>query len=151
MSRDQGRQLIAPFGTWTSPLSAAAVASAGLRLNGVQIDGDDIYWIEGRPQEGGSNVLVRRAAAGTIADVTPREINVRTRVHEYGGGAYLVVSGVVYCSNFADQRVYEIGGAASRAPAYVPEALTSEGYFFADYEFDRTRNRLIAVREDHTG
>ena len=69
------------------------------------IDGDDIYWIEGRPQESGRNVLVRRRIDGSIEDVTPADFNVRTRVHEYGGGACIVSGGVIYASSFADQRI----------------------------------------------
>ncbi len=99
---------IAPHGTWVSPLAAADVAAGGLRLGAVAVDGDDIYWLEGRPAEGGRNVLVRRTADGRVEDVTPREMNVRTRVHEYGGGAYAVADGVVYFANFSDQRVYRM-------------------------------------------
>ena len=141
----------APYGTWTSPIPASVVAAQGLRLGFPSIDGDAVYWLEGRPQEGGRNVLVRRGPDGTIADVTPAGTNVRTRVHEYGGGAYLVADGITYYSNFADQRVYRL----PRQP-YPPDSpdsphpLTPEGaYFFADYEYDRPRRRLICVREDH--
>jgi dipeptidyl aminopeptidase/acylaminoacyl peptidase len=128
-----------------SPLSAADVASSGLRLSGVLLDGDDIYWLEGRPHEGGRYALVRRGSDGEIADVTPPEINIRSRVHEYGGGAYLPVAGTVYCSNFADQRVYGIRDG-------VPRPMTAPGAFcYADFEIDARRQRLICVREDHTG
>ena len=132
---------VARYGTWDSPLSATAIATGGLRLSGVALDGDDIYWIEGRPAEGGRNVLVRRAAGGGIADVTPAGVNVRTRVHEYGAGAYAVADGTAYYVNFADQRLYRTG---------ATEPLTPPGYFYADFEVDRRRGRVIAVREDHT-
>ncbi len=122
------------------------MAAGGLRLGAVQRDGADLYWIEGRPAEGGRYALMRRSAEGAIAEVTPPEFNVRTRVHEYGGGAYLPRGGVVYCVNFSDQRVYRI---ASSRP---PEALTPAGSFmYADFELDARRNRLICVREDHGG
>lgn len=136
----------APYGSWCSPISAALVATAGVSLKEIILDGDDIYWLEGRPAEGGRSVIVRRAADGTIADVTPAGFNARTRVHEYGGSPYIVDRGVVYFSNFADQRLYrqEIGGA--------PHALTPETALrYADARIDRDRNRLICVREDHTG
>jgi dipeptidyl aminopeptidase/acylaminoacyl peptidase len=136
---------VAPYGTWASPLSAANVAAGGLRLSAVAIDRGDIYWLEGRPHEGGRYALVRRTAGGVIDEVTPPDFNVRTRVHEYGGGAYVVHDGVAYCANFADQRVYRI------APGTAPEALTTAGaWFYADFEVDAWRNRLICVREDHT-
>src|SRR6188508_205999 len=135
-----------PYGTWPSPISAASVAAQSLRLSAVTIDGDDIYWLEGRPAEGGRNVLVRRTPDGATCDVTPAPFNVRTRVHEYGGGAYLVDRGTVWFSNFADQRLYRLD-----AGQVAPEALTPEGaWFYADVCFDRARRRLIAVREDHT-
>ena len=122
------------------------MAAGGLRLGAVQRDGTDIYWIEGRPAEGGRYALMRRSAVGAITEVTPAEINVRTRVHEYGGGAYLVRGGIVYCVNFSDQRVYRI------APSRPPEPLTPAGSFmYADFELDAKRNRLICVREDHGG
>jgi dipeptidyl aminopeptidase/acylaminoacyl peptidase len=136
---------IAPYGTWASPLSAAAVAAGGLRLSAVAIDEGHIYWLEGRPQEGGRYALVRRRSDGHIEEVTPPGFNVRSRVHEYGGGAYTVHRGVVYAVNFGDQRVYRI------VPGAAPMALTAEGAFcYADFVVDSSRGRLICVREDHT-
>ena len=134
------------YGTWASPLSAAAVAAGGLRLGAVALDGEDIYWLEGRPSEGGRYALVKRTPDGTITDVTPRDMNVRSRVHEYGGGAYLVAAGVAFVVNFSDQRVYRL------APGEQPQPITPEGaWFYADFALDSRRKRLICVREDHTG
>ncbi len=136
---------VAPYGTWTSPLSAHTVAAQGLRLGYPALDGDDIYWLEGRPQEGGRNALVKRSAQGTITDVTPRDHNVRSRVHEYGGGAYVVSKSFIYYSNFADQRLYRIVGSGA------PDAITPAGnWFYADATVDDRRHRLICVREDHS-
>jgi dipeptidyl aminopeptidase/acylaminoacyl peptidase len=132
---------VAPYGTWASPLTASAIAAGGLRLNSVALDGDDVYWVEGRPSEGGRSALMRRRADAAIEEVTPREVNVRTRVHEYGGGAYTVADGAAWYVNFADQRVYRVGDSAP---------LTPPGYLYADFAVDRRRQRLIAVREDHT-
>ena len=135
---------VAPCGTWASPLSAADVAAGGLRLGGVSLDGDDVYWLEGRPREEGRYALVRRTPDGRIAEVTPPEISVRSRVHEYGGAAYIATHGSVYCANFADQRVYRIRDA-------IAEAVTPPGtWCYADFEIDTRRQRLICVREDHT-
>jgi dipeptidyl aminopeptidase/acylaminoacyl peptidase len=136
----------APFGTWVSPLSAAAVAAGGLRLGMVMLDGDDIYWVEGRPSEGGRYALVRRRPDGRIEEVTPPDVNVRSRVHEYGGDGYLVVDGVVYFSNFADQRVYRLEPGEPPRPITPPAAC-----FYADFVLDARRQRLICVCEDHTG
>jgi dipeptidyl aminopeptidase/acylaminoacyl peptidase len=132
-----------PYGSWPSPISAARVAAQGLRLGGVAVDGDDLYWLEGRPAEGGRSVLVRRSGGGGVRDVVPAGFNVRTRVHEYGGGAFLVCDGVAYVSSFADGRLYRV------PPGGAPEAITPEGpWWYADAAADRRRRRLIAVRED---
>ena len=142
---------VAPYGTWTSPISPSTVAEQGVRLGFVALDGDDVYWLEGRPHEGGRNALVRRSADGTIADVTPRDHNVRTRVHEYGGGAFIVSNSVVYYSNFADQRIYRLNAARTLQVRDAPEPITPEGsWFFADAAIDLRRRRLICVREDHS-
>lgn len=109
------------------------------------LDGDDLYWLEVRPQEKGRTVIVRRTPDGATADVNPLPYNARTRVHEYGGGSYLPADGVVYFANFADQRLYR------QAPGAAPEPLTAEtASRYADIVFDRQRGRLICIREDHS-
>ena len=137
---------LAPYGAWKSPITAGSLAGGTIRLAEIKLDGDDVYWLEGRPAEGGRNVVVRRDATGQTVDITPAGFNVRTRVHEYGGGAYTVVDGVVFFANFADQRLYR------QAPGAPPAALTPAGVDmrYADFVFDRRRNRLICVREEHT-
>ncbi len=135
---------VAPYGSWRSPVSAAQIAEASIRLLEMATDGPDVYWIESRPAEQGRNVVVRRAPDGTLTDVTPPPFNARTRVHEYGGGAFCVAGGTVYFSNFSDGRLYrqQAGGA--------PEPLTpAEPLRYADMVLDERRNRLISVREDH--
>ena len=128
-----------PYGTWPSPISAQAIAAQGVRLGSVAVDGHDIYWLERRPNEGGRSALVRRHADGRLEELTPDGFNVRTRVHEYGGGAYIVAGGSVYFSNFSDQRVYGPQGAVTPAGHW----------FYADFAHDAKRRRLICVREDH--
>lgn len=137
---------LAPYGAWKSPITAGLLVGGSIGLAEIVLEGDDVYWLEGRPTEGGRNVIVRRDAGGHTVDITPSGFNVRTRVHEYGGGAYTVVDGVVYFANFADQRVYR------QAPGAAPEPLTPPGVDmrYADFVFDRRRNRLIGVREEHT-
>jgi dipeptidyl aminopeptidase/acylaminoacyl peptidase len=137
--------ITAPYGTWTSPLTARGVAAGGVYLSRVILDGDDLYWLERRPDEGGRSVVVTRDAHGRFADVTPPGTNVRTRVHEYGGAAYAVSRGTVYYSEFADQRVYRL------EPGGAPDALTPPGkWCYADYTPDPVRPRLVCVREDHS-
>ena len=81
---------IAPYGSWKSPITATAIASESFGLAQVAIDGDDLYWTETRPWEGGRSVIVRQSEDGQMSDVTPAGFNVRNRVHEYGGGAFTV-------------------------------------------------------------
>jgi len=159
---------IAPCGAWTSPITADAIVSRSVGIGQSAFDGEDLYWIESRPDEGGRCVLVRLSPDGTTIDVTPKPFNVRTRVHEYGGGAYVVDGGTVLFSHFDDQRLYRIdpgaeprtltpGGALRSAddvidPGEGPRPLPpSAALRYADGAIDRGRNRVVIVREDHRG
>jgi dipeptidyl aminopeptidase/acylaminoacyl peptidase len=136
----------APYGAWRSPITADLIVSATVRLGQPRIDGEEIYWIESRPQEGGRYVVVRRTADGDVADVNAAPLNARTRVHEYGGGDYLVANDAVYFSNFGDQRLY----VAQRGEE--PVALTHlDDVRYADADLDALRYRLVCVRESHAG
>ena len=110
---------ISPYGSWRSPIKADAIVAGVIGLGQIQLDNDDLYWIEQRPAEAGRNVVARRRDGGAIEDVTPPEYNARTRVHEYGGGAYLAHQGTVWFTNFKDQRLYrqDPGGALVALPA----------------------------------
>ncbi|MEG4849783.1 S9 family peptidase [Microcoleus sp. B5-D4] len=137
---------VSPYGSWKSPISSDLIVSGTVGLGQIAIDGDDIYWVEGRPSEAGRSVLVRRTPDGKISDVTPPPFNVRTRVNEYGGAAFAVAGGVVYFSHFADQRIY------SQALDSPPEPLTpTANSRYADAIIDKQKNRLICVREDYAG
>ena len=137
---------IAPYGSWKSPITTSLIVSGSVGLGQIALDGDDVYWVEMRPSEGGRMVIVRRGPDGVTADVTPPPFSARTRVHEYGGAAFLVADGVVYFSNFADQRLYR------QEPGGEPVAITPEAPLrYADGVFDAGRGRIICVREDHTG
>ncbi|MGL5081960.1 MAG: S9 family peptidase [Microcoleaceae cyanobacterium] len=141
---------IAPYGSWKSPITADQIVAGTIGLGSLTWDGRDIYWLEGRPAEQGRNVLVQLTPEGQQQDITPPGFNVRSRVHEYGGGAYVVHQGIVYFSNFADQRLYRqiIQGTT----AATPEPITPAGAFrYADAVVDPQRQRLICVREDHSG
>jgi dipeptidyl aminopeptidase/acylaminoacyl peptidase len=137
-------QRIAPYGSWRSPLRADVVASATIGLGSIALDGDDTYWAELRPAERGRVVVVHRAADGRTRDITPPSFNARTRVHEYGGGAFVVANHAVVFSHFPDQRLYRTDGTRE------PEPLTPEAPArYADGVADLPRGRLVFVREDH--
>ena len=140
----------APYGSWKSPITSESIVAEAVGFGGIALDGEDIYWLESRPSEGGRRVIVRRAADGNTEDMTPRPFNVRTRVHEYGEGDFTVADGVIYFTNFEDQRLYR------QLAGREPEAITADadpvgGLRFADFVVDAGRHRLICVHEDHTG
>ncbi len=147
---------IAAYGSWSSPITSDLIVASTIGLGEILLDGTEIYWIESRPQESGRSVIVHRAADGSLADVTPPvpaggqgAFSARTRVHEYGGGAYLVSGGVVYFCNDADQRLYRQEQGASPS-AITPEPARPRGLRYADGVMDAERGRMIWVREDHT-
>ena len=134
----------APYGSWKSPITTDLIVSGAIGMGQVVLDDEDIYWLEMRPSEGGRMVIVKQALESEPVDVTPEPFSVRTRVHEYGGAAYLVNDGVVFFSNFSDQRMYR------QDPGEEPKPITPETDMrYADGCFDATRNRIICVREDH--
>jgi len=136
---------LAPYGTWKSPITAELIAAQTITLNEIATDGSDLYWSECRPREGGRYAIVHRTPSGQIVDRLPSEFNARTRVHEYGGGAFTAFDGVLYFINFSDQALYRLD------PGGSPVRLSrTDGYRYADLAFDRRQQRLICVREDHT-
>ena len=136
---------IAPYGSWRSPITADAIVAESISIGQVAIDGDAILWTEGRPSEGGRNVIMRMTPDGTVADVNPAPFNARTRVHEYGGGAWIADGRVVWFSNFDDQRIYRQDDDGEPQPI-TPDAPLR----YADATLDHRRSRLICVREDHS-
>jgi len=137
---------IAPYGSWKSPITSDLIVSETMGLEQIALDGSDIYWIESRPAEGGRYVVVRMSLRGEIEDMTPAlVVNVRTRVHEYGGGAYAVLNRTLFFSNFADQRLYR------QDPDSSPRPITPAGDLrYADGVIDSRRNKMICVCEDHS-
>lgn len=138
-------RVLAPYGSWASPITSDLIVSDTVGFVELSSDGEDLYWVEMRPMESGRYALVRRTAKGETTDVVPSSFNVRTRVHEYGGGAFVVGDGTVYFSNFSDQRLYR------QRPGEAPAPLTPNRDFrYAEAVLDRNGGRLICVREDHT-
>jgi dipeptidyl aminopeptidase/acylaminoacyl peptidase len=139
------RPQAAPYGSWKSPITSEMIASGTIRLEQIVLDGENIYWIEMRPAEGGRSVIVQCSPNGQRVDITPYPFNARTRVHEYGGAAFAVHDNVVYFSNFTDQRIY------CHYPGNHPRPITPEGKLrYADMIVDHNRDRLVCVCEDHS-
>jgi dipeptidyl aminopeptidase/acylaminoacyl peptidase len=144
-------QQIVPYGAWKSPITSSLIVAQSISLMEVRLDGNDIYWLEGRPQERGRYVVVRASADGAVRDVNAAPYNARTRVHEYGGGSWLVTGGTVYFSNFADGRLYRQDAGGGDPVALTPAPPDPEhNWRYADGLIDRGRNRWIGVREDHS-
>jgi dipeptidyl aminopeptidase/acylaminoacyl peptidase len=141
------RKTIAAYGTWSSPISAEMVAQAGVRLSGPWLEGDVVWWLEGRAAEAGRVVLVRRDPDGTTQDVVPVGFNVRTSVHEYGGGAYCIHDGTAFVSSFDDQRLYRVDPGATPVPI-TPE-VENRRHRFADGRVTADGSLWIGVRERH--
>lgn len=131
-------------GTWVSPVTPAAVTAGTVGLGGLSADGDTLYWLEARPQEAGRNALVRRRADGTIEDVTPPPVNVASRVHEYGGGAYTADKNRIVYTEKKDCSVWLIEG--DEAPRKISNVKDCR---YADFRFVPGTDKIVCVREDH--
>jgi dipeptidyl aminopeptidase/acylaminoacyl peptidase len=136
---------MAAYGEWKSPISSDLIVAGTVGLGQICLADDRVYWSEARPTEAGRNVVCGWSSQQGIQEINPAPFNARTRVHEYGGGAFIVAQNTLYFSNFADQRLY------SQKNGELPQVLTPEGQWrYADACFDPQRQRLICVREDHT-
>jgi dipeptidyl aminopeptidase/acylaminoacyl peptidase len=135
-----------PHGSWPTPITSELVVRTAARLGEVVTDGDDVYWSEARPIEGGRSVIVRRSADGTVTDLLPAPWNARTRVHEYGGGAWTVSGGTLWFTEFSDQRLYRLDPGEDPV-AVTPEPDVPAGVRHADLRV--TAEGILAVRETH--
>src|SRR6266545_3391024 len=152
----------APYGSWRSPIGGDLVAAGGVSLDEVRVAGEAVLWLEGRPLEGGREVVCRAGPGGPggprggppenpggeAEDLTPEGFNVRTRVHEYGGGAYAVHGTTVVFANFGDQRLYRHDPGRPPRPI-TPAAPTPAAHRYADASLTPDGRLLVCVRERH--
>ena len=139
-----GTVTVAPFGAWASPFKIERLTDRVVFLTEPHAVDGVRYWIEGRPDEGGRQVLVRREPDGSTSRLTPEGFNARTRVHEYGGAASLISGDLIVVSDFVTGRLNRVVRPGELV-AFTPE----REWRYADAIHDAARNRLIAVREDH--
>ena len=140
----------ASFGSWRSPITAEKVARAAPTIGQLQLSHGSVYWTEMRPWEGGRTLVVRLDAQGNVHDVTPAGFNVRSRVHEYGGGAFQVFGETVIFSNYSDQRLYRQSHGEAPIPI-TPEPNLPSSLRYADGVVTPDGRTLICVRESHSG
>ncbi len=137
----------APYGSWSSPIDPKLLTSSSPSYAYPYRDGENLYWLESRPWENGRSVVVQRNIKGETADVLPAPLSARSKVHEYGGTPYIVIYDVLYFCLYDDQRIYSLNLKDKKA---VPEPITAENkYRYADFCFDKHRNQLICVAENH--
>ena len=141
----------APYGSWPSPITAERIARGSVGLGWAELAGGALWWIERRPSEGGRSVVMRRGPDGTTADAIPAGFDARSRVHEYGGGAYIVDDGgALVFSNDGDGRLYrcEPGG---EPRALTPEPAEPRALRYADGCVAPGHGFQVWVRESHDG
>lgn len=136
-----------PYGAWTSPLSAREVFAAATDRVAPHVDGEDVWWLESRPEDEGRVTLVRRDADGVLHDVSPRGTSVRTAFHEYGGGAFAVADGLALYVDHADQRVYR-WRVGQDGPATPVTPDTGGRVRWAGFVVDHARGVAFCLRED---
>ena len=132
------------YGAWPSPISPEMLTQQSVKISEPSALGEDVFWIESRPNEKGRNALVKRTKNGECTDVLPEPHSVRTRAHEYGGASYLVTDEFIFCVLDADQRIYIIN-----RNTHELRPLSQEGHYrYADFSWDARLRRLLCVRED---
>ena len=139
---------IRPYGSWTSTISAADVAAGSRTPSQIIVSDGIVYWSESRPSEAGRVAIMRQTQNGEVEEATPADFNCRTRVHEYGGGAFFADGMTLYASNFVDQHLYRL------APGKDPVAITPEpeiqaGLRYADGRLSADRSKIYCIRERH--
>jgi dipeptidyl aminopeptidase/acylaminoacyl peptidase len=142
---------VAPYGSWASPITLDLVASeGGVAYGYLGCDDSGCWWQEARPEESGRSALVFLPNGGEPVDVVPAGFNVRTRVHEYGGGAWWHDGQTVYCSNFDDSRLYRIDSPGADPRPITPEPVEEHALRYADGRVFADGRLIVCVRETHS-
>ena len=137
-----------PYGSWPTPITSELVVRAARTPSAVHVDGDDIWWSEARPEEGGRQAVLRRSAAGEVTEVLGAPWNARTAVHEYGGGAWWVRHGVLWFADWATQRLHRVAPGEDPMPI-TPEPTVARGLRYADGSVSPDGTSILCVQEEH--
>ncbi|PYY36428.1 prolyl oligopeptidase family serine peptidase [Curtobacterium sp. MCBD17_030] len=140
-----------PYGSWISPITATDLAATGHPVWGATWVGDDVWWLELRVDDGGRFAVRRRGADGQPVDVLPHPWDARTRVHEYGGGAWAVTEQrTLVFAELTDQRLWALPEGATEPSPLTPAPASSEGgVAFRFGELSVRGTEVIAIRETH--
>lgn len=146
---------VAPYGTWTSPISAVDVARGETRLGWLRIVGDEVWWTEIRPEEGGRTALCRHRPDAGVEDVIPAGWSARNRVIEYGARPWIAVPGtdgsvLAVFTNWTDQRVYRCAPGSTPVPL-TPEPTIEAGLRYGDFALAPGGTEVWCLRESATG
>ncbi len=141
---------VAPYGSWNSPVDAADLVGGSHPVEGGRFVGNEVWWLEGRPAEKGRYAVRRAGADGTAEDVLPAPWNARTRVHEYGGGAWAVTdTGALIFAEFGDQRLYRLDEPGGTPVPLTPEPPSPAAWRYAELQLLRD-SEVWCVRERHS-
>jgi dipeptidyl aminopeptidase/acylaminoacyl peptidase len=136
------------FGSWKSPITSALLTSSGIGFSELQFSNGHLYWLESRPDEAGRVAIIRCEPSGSPVDVLPPSFNARTRVHEYGGGAYFLHQDTIFFSNFKDQRLYRLDPDSEPLPI-TPQPPQPGSLRYADGRVTPDGKLIVCVRERH--
>jgi hypothetical protein len=149
-SRDKAPSAVNPYGLWPSPIDGEQVARQATAYDAVHTSGEAVYWLETHPSQDGRAVVVRWTDDAGAADAVPAMFDVGSRVHEYGGGAYLPAGRTLFACNQGDQRLYRIDGQRDPVPI-TPEPPTPASLRYADLRLVSSGALVVCVRERHQG
>jgi len=148
------------FGSWPSPITAVSLVAGAAAVGEIRADGNDVWWSEQRPDEGGRTQLVRRSASGATSDLfapwddgsgaadgLTSTWNARTAVMEYGGGAWVVRDRTVVFANWSDQRLHRVDVEGEPVPI-SPEPTNPRGWRWSEPTW-LDDHWLVCVRESH--
>jgi dipeptidyl aminopeptidase/acylaminoacyl peptidase len=144
MSGARAAPVVAPYGSWASALGAEELSRGRVGIGDIRSVDGHLYWTETIPAAGGISGIFSTVTSAAGTRISPEGVNVRTRVHEYGGASFVVTNNQVYYSNFTDQRLYALGADGKAI------AITPAGYRYADCVVAPGSTALICVREDHS-
>ena len=134
-------------GSWKSSITSDLIVNGGVKFSEIRVDGTDLYFLEGRPEEEGRYVIIKKTSDGNIFDMIPENFNSRNAVHEYGGGSFAVNNKIIFFTNWEDQRIYKIENNKISPLTKIP--LIEKGVRYADLTISFDLNWLFCVRETH--